>query len=138
MAVRRITREELSQLGESQAVEFKRSLASRGDGMKALDAMVNTDSAEGTVLFGVDDDGTPVGVEAGNLDQVQLGLAQHIRSKFDPAIRVTIETLECEGRTLIAIHGVRPQTVPYHEYDGRAFIREGSSNRQLALKDKNA
>ena len=135
MAHKRITRDELDQLCESQALEFKRSLSSRTEAMKDLNGMINTDAAVGTVIFGVAPEGTPVGVE-GNMDRQQQSLVQHIHGKFDPDIQINIELLECEGHPLLSVRGTRLDEVAYHEYDGRAFIREGSSTRQLKRTEK--
>lgn len=137
MAHERITQDELDRIGESQEVELKQSFGSRTDAMKALNGMINTDVGEGTVIFGVAPDGTAVGVE-GDIDRHQRGLSQHIHTKFDPDIEISIELLECEGKTLIVMRGTRSAGVAYHEYDGRAFIREGSSTRQLNREKKDA
>lgn len=134
--MKHITIEQLSRLAETQDVEFKNSLNLRKEGMRALNAMVNADPARGTVLFGVAPDGAVVGVDPATVDRAQQTLAQHIREKFDPHLNVTIETLDCDGKTLVEVRATRPRSVPYHEYDGRAFIREGSTSRQLNLQEK--
>jgi predicted HTH transcriptional regulator len=125
----------IHRLIETQGVELKKSLSERKAGLKALDAMVNAESALGTILFGVAPDGTVVGL-TGNLDQAQRSLAQEIRQKFCPAVSVEIDVVLCEGKQLLVVEGKRERHVPLCEYDGRAFIREGSQNRQLELSEK--
>ena len=61
---------ELVRKGEGQMVEFKKSLSLQREGLEALCAMVNSDLARGTVIFGVEKDGTVCGIEEGNLVRV--------------------------------------------------------------------
>lgn len=122
--------------GEGQTTEFKKSLASQREGLQALCAMVNAESARGTVLFGIAPDGTVCGVEPGNLDKAQRSLSQAIRDKFDPSLPCEIRVEQWEGKELVVLTAERLRSVPYHEYDGRAWIREGSGNRQMMLSEK--
>jgi predicted HTH transcriptional regulator len=130
-----LTPDEVRQLVETQGVERKQSLAERNEGLKSLNAMVNAESARGQVLFGVAPDGALVGLDV-DLDQAQLSLSQHIRAKFSPPISVEIEAVECDGKWVLVLVGQRDPSVPLCEYDGRAFIREGSERHQLTLSEK--
>ena len=132
----KISQEEVRKLGEGQTVEFKKSLSLTKDALEALCGMINSDIAKGFVLFGVSPDGSISGIEPGNLDSAQKTLAQHIRQKFNPPVICTIEILECEDRCLIKLGAGRASGVAYHEYDGRAYIREGSTTRQLSYDEK--
>jgi len=131
-----ISRDEIRNLGETQTVEFKKSLSSQKEALKALCGMINSDSATGAVLFGVSPDGSISGIEPGNLDSAQKTLAQNVQHKFDPSLICTIEVLECEGKHLMVLKADRASGVAYHEYDGRAYIREGSTARQLSYDEK--
>jgi hypothetical protein len=98
--------------------------------------MVNSDLAWGTVAFGIEPDGTIYGIEHGNLDTAQRSLSQRIRNKFDPSLVVQIETKKLNDKIVLVISAERDRSVPYHEYDGRAWIREGSANRLLSFVEK--
>ena len=74
--------EELVRKGESQALEFKKSLSLQREGLEALCAMVNSDLAQGTVVFGIEADGTICGIEQGNLDTAQRSLSQVIKTNL--------------------------------------------------------
>jgi ATP-dependent DNA helicase RecG len=128
--------DEVRQLGEEQTVEFKESLSSRTDAMQNLCAMVNTDAAYGSVIFGVADNGDIKGIEEENLNSRQQSLNQHIRDKFRPEIIRGIELLECEGKTLIRVNVQRALDVPLHEYAGRVWIKEGSDKRYLTFEEQ--
>ncbi len=122
--------------GEGQTTEFKKSLSLRREAMEALCSMVNADAAQGTVIFGIEPDGTVCGVEPGNLDKAQLSLSQSIKSNFDPPLQTEIYVGELEGKRLLLITAQRLISIPYHEYDGRAWIRQGSEKRLLTLAEK--
>src|SRR5262249_21398095 len=77
-----------------------------------------------------------VGVESGNLDKAQRSLTQTIDSKFSPRVQCTMHVAELEGKRFIILSAVRNRDVPYYEFDGRAFIREGTVTIQLTLAEK--
>jgi len=128
--------EQLVQRGESQTLEFKKSLSLWREGLKALCAMVNCDLARGMVIFGIKRDGTVCGIEQGNLDTAQRSISQAIRSKFEPQLPAQIEVEELSGRTVLVLSAERYQGIAYYEYDGRAWIRQGTENRRLSLAEK--
>jgi len=122
--------------GEGEALELKKSLGKRTEALQAFCAMLNADRGEGMVIFGVSPANEIVGVESGNLDSAQLSLVQEIRSSFDPAVISSVQCFTIEGKTVVVLAGSRSPAVPYHEYDGRAWIREGSSKRKLSLEER--
>jgi len=133
---RQIKPDEVTRLIESQQIELKKSLSLQKEACEALCGMLNADAAKGLVLFGVAPDGSIVGVEPGDLDKAQKSLAQHVRDNFDPPLAVSIEIFECGDRHLVVMQAQRPKTIVLYEYDGRAFIREGSSRRRLTVAEK--
>lgn len=122
--------------GEGQTTEFKKSLSLKREALEALCAMVNADTASGTVIFGVAPDGSVCGVEPGNLDKAQRSLSQSIQSTFEPPLKIEIFLEELEGKQILVITAQRPGSIPYHEYDGKAWIRQGSEKRPLTLAEK--
>jgi predicted HTH transcriptional regulator len=122
--------------GEGQTLEFKSSLRMQKQALKALCGMVNADAATGEVLFGIARDGSVKGIEPGDLDSAQQKLVERVRTTFSPGLICAIETLECEGKCVLSLKAKRATGVPYHEYDGRAYVREGSTTRQLSYEEK--
>jgi hypothetical protein len=47
-----------------------------------------------------------------------------------------MEVVTFEGKQLLVVRGDRPKAVPFYEYDGRTYIREGSSNRVLNSQER--
>lgn len=121
---------------ESQTFERKRSLKLRRQALESLCAMINADSGQGSVAFGIAPDGQVVGVEPGDLDQAQRSISQTISDKFAPSIQCTMQVLEADGKRVLLLSAQRNRAVPYHEFDGRAFTREGTVTRQLTLTEK--
>ena len=128
--------QDLVQQTESQVFERKRSLGLRREGLETLCGMINAEVAHGSVVFGIGPDGQIVGVEPGDIDKAQLSLSQVIGNKFDPPIQCTMRVLEIQEKRVLILAARRNRDVPYHEFDGRAFIREGTATRQLTLNEK--
>ena len=128
--------EQFVRKGEGQVLEFKKSLSLQRKGLEALCAMVNSDLAQGTVVFGIEADGTICGIEKGNLDTAQRSLSQVIRNKFEPPLVVQMQVEELTSQKVLVLSAERHRETPYHEYDGRAWIREGTTNRLLSLAEK--
>jgi predicted HTH transcriptional regulator len=133
---RELSLEELVRRGEGQTLEFKKSLSLQREGLEALCAMVNSDIAKGTVVFGIEPNGTVCGIEQGNLDTAQRSLSQTLRSRFEPNLTVQIRLEELSGKTVLVLSAERHRSIPYHEYDGRAWVRQGSENLKLSLDEK--
>jgi predicted HTH transcriptional regulator len=121
---------------ESQTFEWKRSLTQRDEGLKSLCGMVNTDAANGAIAFGIAPGGKLVGIDPGNLDKAQRSLEQTIGDKFQPRLLCTIAVIEFRGKHFLLVEATRHREVPYHEFDGRAHIREGTVTRQLNYDEK--
>jgi len=122
--------------GESQTLELKKSLSLIREGLETLCAMINSDFARGVVIFGIKPDGSPCGVEPGNLDKAQRSLSRSINEKFDPPIIAQIELKKLKGKLVLVLKAKKSPDVPFHEYDGRAWIRQGTENIRLSFTQK--
>lgn len=123
------------QIGETQSVEFKKSFSQMKEGCKALCGMLNTEAGAGMVLFGISPENDVVGIE-GNLDSAQRTLVQHIQQTFDPSIKISIQIEDYKDNKILMLSAKRSKDVRYYEYDGRAFIKEGSTKRCLSIQEK--
>ncbi len=127
--------EKIIQIGETQSVEFKKSLSQMKEGCKSLCGMLNTEIGAGMVLFGISPENDVVGI-VGNLDSTQRTLVQHIRQKFEPSIICSIKIEDYKDKNILILSAKRPKDVCYYEYGGRAFIKEGSTKRCLSIQEK--
>ena len=84
--------------GEGFQVEFKRKISSAEKIARALIAFANTKG--GTILFGVDDDGSIVGVES---EKTEIDLIETAGNHYcDPPIAAAIEIIPFNSRDVIA------------------------------------
>ena len=127
--------ERILQTGETQSVEFKKSLSQKKEGCKALCGMLNTEIGAGMVFFGISPENDVVGI-GGNLDSAQRTLAQHIQQKFDPSIVCSIKIEDYKDKKILVLSAKRANDVSCYEYDGRVFIKEGSTKRYLSAQEK--
>jgi len=135
MGARSFTTKELIGLGEAQSLEFKKSVLLK-EALASLCAMVNADSGYGMVVLGVDPTHVVCGLGETNLDKLQQTLSDLARQKFDPRLHLEMDPALCEGKAILLISARRLKDIAYHEYDGRAYIREGSVSRQLSVSEK--
>ncbi|MGO8756219.1 MAG: helix-turn-helix domain-containing protein [Gallionellaceae bacterium] len=136
MSPRNFSNSDISGLGESQVLEFKRSGRLIKEAFTDLCAMVNANVGTGTVVFGIEPNGVACGLQVTNLDTFQQTLAQHAQQKLDPPLQIEMEPANCDEKPILFFRATRNRGVSFHEYDGRAYIREGSATRQLTLSEK--
>ncbi|MGA9406728.1 MAG: ATP-binding protein [Bacteroidota bacterium] len=89
---------EMIEGGEGFQVEFKRKISSAEKIARALIAFANTKG--GTILFGVDDDGSIVGVES---EKTEIDLIEVAGNNFcDPPIAPNIDIIPFNSKDVIA------------------------------------
>ena len=95
---------------ETEIVELKSIVMD--DIKKEIIAFANCDG--GTVYVGVADDGKVLGVE--NADECALQISNMVRDAVKPDVTMFIhyETLECDGKTVVAVNIQRGTNRPYY------------------------
>lgn len=112
---------------EDEHQEFKSGLGQLDKGLKSLSAMLNR-NGEGTVYFGVDDDGKVKGLEIGK--RTLLDIRSRAAELIDPRIILNISTEKDEaGYFYIKIHA-EGTDIPY-SCDGRYYLRTAASDEQI-------
>jgi len=151
------TAAELCELEESATLEFKSSLQwdviqqqknkeLRFSVLKTIVAFLNSDG--GTLLLGVDDSGTPVGLEpdlkllsAHSVDAFQQTLTnlvlEHVGAEFAPLVKIRFEQV---GGEHVCIIEVSPASGPAflvrkHGQPREFFVRFGNTSRSLDTQD---
>lgn len=101
--------EELIERGEGFTVEFKRRISSPEKISRTLISFANTKG--GTILFGVDDDGSIVGVES---EKSEVDLIETAGREFcDPQIHPRIDIIPVDGKDVIMCHIDESRTKPH-------------------------
>jgi ATP-dependent DNA helicase RecG len=117
----------LIELGESETLEFKKSLAEQDDALRTAAAFANGHG--GWILFGIKPDGSIIGVGIGVNTLENLAEAFHHHT--DPIIYPSINTVAVEGRTIIAVQVPAGMDKPYTAH-GIAYKRVGCTKQQLS------
>jgi len=112
---------------ESETLEFKKSTAEYKDAVIAITAMLNK-NGQGTVYFGISDDGRVLGQGIGRMTLKEV--TQAVVDNIEPKIYPKVETQKIDGKDCVVVeaHGTHG---PYFAY-GRAYIRVGESNKALS------
>jgi len=111
---------------ETEHLEFKASLSQINRACESLSAMLNKHS-KGRVIFGIDDDGIPVGLTLGN--KTIKDISHEIAEKIKPNVIPSIEVDEIEGKQVIIVT-VEGINKPYSA-NGNYYIRSGSENKKI-------
>lgn len=113
---------------ENEYQEFKLGLAQLDKGLRSLSAMLNR-NMEGTVYFGVDDDGNIRGLEIGK--RTLLDIRSRAAELIEPRIILDISKEQDEsGRFFVKVHA-EGTDIPY-SCDGRYFLRTAASDEQIS------
>ncbi len=124
---------EMLTAGEGQTVEFKADISQRSDTAGELIAFANT--AGGTMLVGVTDDGQVIGVS--DPDSAMNALANISRDNCRPALYPVIERVDINGMPVIAVRVDKRTGPPYENNSGQCYIRVGAA-KQLASAQQRA
>ena len=112
---------------ENEKQEFKLGFGQLDKGLKSLSAMLNR-GFEGTVYFGVDDDGTVKGLNIGK--RTLLDIRSRAAELIEPRVILYIDELKDEEeRPFIRVHA-EGSDIPY-SCDGRYYLRTASADEQI-------
>ena len=114
----------LIQQGENAAVEFK-ALPLRPEAL-AREMVAFANSAGGTILLGVADDGTVLGIDGS--DQLEEWVMNIARTAVIPALTVTYETVAINATRVAVVAVPKGSDKPYQTGD-KYLMRVGSTNR---------
>lgn len=113
--------------GESETLEFKKSFGR--EAVETLSAFANT--AGGTMLIGVNDQGVATGVPAAK--NALREWANHI-SQVTGGLHPSLEAVALKDKTVVLIR-VEENRIKPVMCNGRAFIRSGSTTRQMTIEE---
>ena len=129
---------DLIRSGESSTLEFKRDGLRGAELAKELVAFLNLEG--GTVLIGVEDDGSISGTTHDRHHRIEEWVAEVCRAKVEPPIVPLLSwTRDIEpGRDVLAVTVTLGPDKPYaHLYGDRrtCYIRMGSTSREVTRKE---
>ena len=115
----------LLQQGENNGVEFKSATVSPDGLAKEIVAFAN--SFGGSILIGVEDDGTITGVN--NATQVEEWVTNICRQNVVPPIQTTINIEKIDNQDVLHIEVPKGKDKPYQTNKHQYLVRVGSTNR---------
>ena len=113
----------LTQIGESNTLEYKRNTNSLDSILKSVSAFANT--AGGIILVGIDDDGTIIGLS--DTGKIQEQLANAISHRIKPQLIPEITVINVNDQSVIAIQ------IEFLKM-GQITNRPGYSSRQIIVR----
>lgn len=119
---------ELIHEGEGCSVEFKRRISSPEKIARTLISFANTKG--GTILFGVDDDGSIVGVESEKTEVELIDIAG--KDFCDPPLSPAVEIVPFNGRDVIVCHIAESNNKPHYFLGERD--RENGENTRVYIR----
>ncbi|ETR67872.1 MAG: ATP-dependent DNA helicase RecG [Candidatus Magnetoglobus multicellularis str. Araruama] len=117
---------QLIQQGENKSVEFKNQKVKADSLAKEIIAFANSDG--GTILIGVNDDGTIDGIDDQKTNYEEW-IANISRNNIIPSIESKYFGVEIENKKVGVIMISKGQDKPYQTTSGKYYIRIGSTNR---------
>jgi ATP-dependent DNA helicase RecG len=117
----------LISVGENESLEFKESLRLKEEICQAVSAFSNANG--GSILIGVSDDGTIIGVEIGRNTLEEL--ANYIKRNTDPAIFPSVKTFDT-GRKKIVVIEVKESSEKPVFFKNHAYKRVGKTNQRIS------
>ncbi len=118
----------LAQTGEGTYLEFKRTIPSADKIAREIAAFANTSG--GTLLVGVDDDKSLIGVEG--YQEEEFLLAEAANKLCDPSVKITMEIVHFGERDLLVIKVPEAKNKPVfvlHEKGSTVYIRDKDRNK---------
>ena len=122
---------ELIHQGENASIEFKRGDV-RADSL-AREIVAFSNSYGGTILLGVEDDRSVVGVD--NDKNHEEWVANIARNNIVPPVNISCEEIILNDKRVVLIEVPKGRDRPYQDSSGRFYIRIGSTNRIASLNE---
>jgi len=122
--------EELIAQGENSSIEFKSDNV-RPEAL-AREMVAFSNLLGGTVLIGVEDDGSITGLQP---PHNEVWISTIARNNIVPAILPTIEIIAIEGKNIAVVQIPKGAHKPYQTLDGKFWIRVGSTNRTATKEE---
>ncbi len=118
--------------GEGFEVEFKRKVTTPEKAARAMIAFANTKG--GHILYGVDDDGSIVGVES---EKSEVDLIREAGTRFCmPEIEPLIDIVAYDGRDVIVVYVEESATKPHYFTGNGSPNGEEGTNVFIRVNDK--
>lgn len=122
----------LVESGESETLEFKKTIGSRREAAKTVCAFLNQNG--GRVLFGVTERGAVAGQEIGERTIEDVSDELH---RLDPPVLPSIKQVPVGGGRKVIVVEVEVGPMRPYRYKGAAYRRVGNTTRAMSAEEYN-
>ena len=119
-------------LGEDSRIEFKRELPYQRDRL-ADEIAAFANGRGGTILIGIDDAGTLVGIPCQDLNKVERTVVEICTDAIVPMVPIDTEKLQINATCLLKIEV--PDSPFIHKSPKGYYLRQGSSKTRIPRQD---
>ncbi len=121
-------------LGEHTRQQFKRSFHSPDALAAELAAFAN--SGGGTLLSGVDDDGSIAGLSAADVRHLNQMLSNASSQHVRPPIHPRTENVPTRAGLVMAVTVPNGLAKPYLDHQGRIWVKQGADKRHVTAREE--
>ena len=121
-------------LGEYTRRQFKRSFHSPDALAAELAAFAN--SGGGTLLIGVDDDGTVAGLSAADVRHLNQMLSNASSQHLRPPIHPRTENVQTRAGLVMVVTVPNGLAKPYLDHQGRIWVKQGADKRHVTAREE--
>lgn len=121
-------------LGEDSRRQLKRNVTSQDSLAQELAAFSNGDG--GSILIGIADDGTVVGLSADDVRRLNEMISNTASESIRPAIVPRTEVVSVEGRNVMVLTVQRGIAKPYMTRDGAIRVKSGADKRKATSREE--
>lgn len=124
---------EMLKNGESSKVEFKQEGVSPDKMASKIVAFANSEG--GTIFFGVDDKGNPVGIKKMGIKDFEEWIMNISRNNCYPSINPVFEKMNLSRNVIAIITIPKREGIVHRAIDGRYYIRVGTTVRDATPEE---
>lgn len=121
-------------LGETSTVQFKRTMDSPDRIAAELCAFAN--SAGGTLLFGVDDDGTVAGLDAAEVRDISSRVANLAAERIREPVFPTSEVVKVDEKSVLVVHVSESHSKPHFDSSGAIWVKTMGDKRRVTSREE--
>lgn len=121
-------------LGEHTRQQFKRTFNNPDALATELAAFAN--SGGGTLLIGVDDDGTITGLSAADIRHLNQMLSNASSQHVRPPVHPLTENVKTQAGLVMVVTVPNGLAKPYLDHQGRIWVKQGADKRHVTAREE--
>jgi len=121
-------------LGETSTVQFKRTLDSTDKLAAELCAFANSEG--GMILFGVENDGSIIGLDAAEVRDLNSKIANVASGKIREPLFPTSEVVQVEEKNVLVVHVPESLSKPHFDPSGAIWVKNMADKRRVTSREE--